>query len=150
LTYPLDAKTTKRIVKQAAPPEVVAAIREVRYGCNRTTTQEARIVERGTIFDIRINFFLDGQRSRLISSAKKWTRPVEELGGEIDYATKTVRWTDQSARRYSAFLLLHEIAHAIYMRKRTLEGWGATKSSTEEEAWCDEFALRESKAVDLR
>lgn len=148
-SYPLDAKTAKQVVNRLAPPDVVEAIREIRFGCNRTTSQEARIVAKGSIFDIRINFCLVNGCSRALSSDKKWADPVVQLGGVIDASTNSVSWPGESAKRYALFLLIHELAHVIYARERGEARWSTPKSSTHEEAWCDEFALRESKAIDL-
>ncbi len=146
MTYPIDAREVKSALQSFAPKEILGAISKIRFGCNQTTTQEARIVGRGPTYEIRINFFLCGSKTRLLSQTKKWLKPVETCGGDVIKGASEVYWSANAARRYAIFLLFHEVGHAVYARERGLGMLHSSVTSAEEERWCDSFGLQAASA----
>lgn len=127
------------ILSGIVSPSSLAVIMGIRFGCNTKTTQEGRIVQRGGRYEIRINFCLKNNRSRLLSAKKTYQRTIDYFGGKIDRETGLIVWSPESAKRYAFYLLFHEIAHAVYCEQfkgGKLEGHG----SPTEESWCDEYA----------
>lgn len=127
-----------------AVPELRSQLRSVRFGCNTKTTQEGRISQRDLeVFEIRVNFCLEGDRSPVFgrTSVAWWRRKVVSFGGALDPERNTVLWTDATAARYTMFILFHEIAHVVYMRRHgaaEFEGYGGG----DEERFCDDWAER--------
>jgi hypothetical protein len=141
--YPLPRKEALHALSCAyeVEPGLRDAIRSVRFGCNRTTAQEGRITSRGPRFDVRVNFCLEDGRSRQISTRPNWTRPVLACGGVLEPETGYVTWSEPAARQYAAFILFHELAHVLYLRRSgasALEG----KGGSDEERFCDDWAVR--------
>jgi len=137
--YPLS-RTDLEFILSRVPPDVCAAISGVRFGCNQTTTQEGRIVRRGNQYEIRVNFCLCDGASRLLGNVDRFRKFVLQLGGIIDQKAKKVIWNPDSAKRYAAFLVLHEVGHIIYSQKNG-DRQSTTHGSSDEEKWCDKFAL---------
>ncbi len=151
ITYSTLSPGRRHPLRQAAVRELVASVGAelgegihvyaIHFGWNARMTQEARVVQRGQDFDIRINFTVSDGQSRMLALTGAWMEPVIKCGGAPDRATRLVQWRGDSAARYCSFLVLHELAHILYARKRSegrMKGW---RSSTHEEAWCDEWAL---------
>jgi hypothetical protein len=65
-------------------PSLLIAVASIRFGCNTKTTQEGRTVQRGNQYEIRINFFLKNNKSKLLSTERSYQRTVEGFGGKID------------------------------------------------------------------
>lgn len=138
--FALSRSDAKRFLEQVVPPEVLARIVKVHFGCNRATTQEAQIVARGSTYEIRVNFWLENGVSRVLSPAPEWTEGIRAAGGIISSDPKQVEWPDDTARRYAAFLLAHEVAHPIYAAERGIGSLSHSKRYSEEDRWCDEWA----------
>lgn len=138
-SFPVSAADAKEIVSQCIPLEILPRIRKIHFGCNQQTTQEARIVERGSSFEIRINFCLKEGKTKLLSEKREWYDLVELCGGKIDKQCRIVTWKPDTARTYTGFLIAHEIAHIAYAEQNGQSGFGG-KSSASEEAWCELFA----------
>lgn len=137
--FPVSAADVKEIVSQYIPPEILPRVRKIHFGCNQQTTQEARIVGRGSSLEIRINFCLKEGKTKLLSEKREWCDLVEFCGGKIDKQCRTVAWKPDTARAYTGFLLAHEIAHVAYAERNGQSGFSG-KSSASEEAWCESFA----------
>ena len=140
-TYPLSRELVKRFLEVTAPPEIHARIARIHFGCNLRTTQEARIVARPRTFDVRINFWLEPDgTSRVVSTRPDWSSPVQRLGGVIERGANRVVWSHGAAQRYSAFLLAHEVAHAVYAATHGYPHLVEGKGGRAEERWCDRWA----------
>jgi hypothetical protein len=144
--YPFSVADTKLFLQKIVPTEILANISKIHYGCNQQTTQEARIVERGQRYDLRINFCPKAGTTKLLSVKTEWCRIVLLCGGTLDKAAQNVAWTPESARKYVMFLIAHEIAHLLYASEKHGGSFRGSKTSAIEEAWCDRFA-RESLAI---
>jgi hypothetical protein len=138
--YPVSFTEARHILNEVIPEDFFSKIAKLHFGCNRQTTQEARIVGRGCNFELRINFCPKDGKTKLLSEKREWCGIVELCGGSIDRDTQSVSWKPDSARKYSAFLIAHEIAHIIYAERNGFSKFNGPKSSASEEAWCDSFA----------
>lgn len=138
-SFPVSAADVKEIVAHCIPPEILPRIRKIHFGCNQQTTQEARIVGRGSSFEVRINFCPKEGKTKLLSEKREWCDLVEFCGGKIGKQCRTVTWKPDTARTYTGFLIAHEIAHVIYAERNGQSGFSG-KSSASEEAWCESFA----------
>ena len=141
--YPLSRRDALDALSHAwgGEPGLRDAIRSVRFGCNRDTTQEGRIVQNGSRFDIRINFCLTDGQSRQISTSPSWMRPVLACGGVLEPETGSVTWSEPAARSYAAFILFHELAHVVYLRRSGASAFEG-KGGSDEERFCDDWAVR--------
>ena len=147
--YPVSSADAKQILNECIPTEILPKIIRLHFGCNQQTTQEARIVGRGSSFEVRINFCPKDGKTKLLSEKRDWSSIVELCGGSIDRVAQLVAWKPDSARTYAAFLIAHEIAHIAYAERNGSSKFNGSKSSASEEAWCDSFAkeaLRKLKA----
>lgn len=138
-TYPVSAADAKEIATRCIPPEILPRLRKIHFGCNQQTTQEARIVGRGSSFEIRINFCPKEGKTKLLSEKREWCDFVELCGGRLDKESRLVTWEPDAAKKYTTFLIAHEIAHVAYAERNDLSGFSG-KSSASEEAWCETFA----------
>ena len=138
-SFPVSAAEVKAIVSQCIPPEILPRIRKIHFGCNQQTTQEARIVGRGSSFEVRINFCLKEGMTKLLSEKQEWGGLVELCGGIIDKQCRAVTWESDAARLYTGFLIAHEVAHVAYADQNGQSCFGG-KSSASEEVWCESFA----------
>ncbi len=141
--HPLGRDAVRRLLAETAPeaPALLSRVRAIHFGWNGRTTQEGRIVQHGAFFEIRINFTVEGERSRLLRSDARWLRGVTRCGGFASAESGWVSWPAGSAEQYCSFLILHELAHAVYAQSRThgaIVGWGG---ASQEESFCDEWAL---------
>jgi hypothetical protein len=136
--YPVSRIDLDKL-RDVVSTSVLALVAVIRFGCNTKTTQEGRTVQRGNQYEIRINFCLRSNRSRLLSAESNYQRTIERFGGKIDNEAGLIVWSPDGAKLYGFYLLLHEIAHAVYcerFKEGKLEGHG----SPTEESWCDEYA----------
>ena len=138
-SFPVSAAEVKAIAIQCIPPAILPRVRKIHFGCNQHTTQEARIVGRGSSFEIRINFCLKEGKTKLLSEKREWCDVVELCGGKIDKQNRTVAWKPDAARIYTGFLIAHEVAHVAYGERNGQSDFSG-KSSASEEAWCESFA----------
>ncbi len=141
--YPLARDQVKRVLLEAfkEAPELREAVRSVRFGCSRHTTQEGRVVQRGQSFEVRINFCLRENRTRALSASRSWLDAVTACGGVHDSSSGQVVWSKAAAAKYAAFLLFHEVAHLVYMRRSGATALGFNSGAREEERFCDEWAM---------
>jgi len=137
--YPISAADVKQILNEFVPAEILPKLVKMHFGCNQQTTQEARIVGRGSNFEVRINFCLKDGKTKLLSEKRDWCGIVELCGGSIDKPLQSVTWKPDAAKKYTAFLIAHEIAHIAYAEQNGQSGFSG-KSSASEEAWCESFA----------
>lgn len=145
--YPLAREDVRRALEELfnEAPDMREVIRSVRFGCSRHTAREGGIVQHGRWFDIRINFCLKEGRTRLLSTSKTWLRPVTKCGGAPDLPGGQVVWSNQAAATYAVFILFHEVAHVVYMRRSGEATFGGkVHGAPEEERFCDEWALKMS------
>jgi hypothetical protein len=126
----------------AEAPELGEVTSSIRFGCNHRTTQEGRLAKRGARYEIRINFCLRHGRSRLVSETEYWLKWVRMCGGRVSVEEKAVLWNETAAKRYAAFLLLHELAHIAYFLRHSGHDLVARKGGREEERFCDEWAAQ--------
>jgi hypothetical protein len=133
-------------LRTAVSSELLAAVCSIRFGCNTKTTQEGRMVQRGKRYEIRVNFCLKNNQSRLLSRARSYKHTILEFGGHIDEETALITWSLENAKRYAFYLLLHEIAHVAYCEKFN-EGRLEDHGSPAEESWCNEFATNALKQL---
>ncbi len=138
--YPLSAKDVKRILVECVPPEILPKLTRLHFGCNQETTQEARIAGRGNKFDVRINFCPKDGKPKLLTKKRVWCHLIEHVGGSIDKKGQFVLWTDEAAKKYAAFLIVHEVAHIVYAHEHGFAKLNGPKSSSAEESWCDAYA----------
>jgi hypothetical protein len=138
-SFPVSTAEVKEIVIQCILPEILPRIRKIHFGCNRQTTQEARIIGRSGNFEIRINFCLKEGKTKLLSEKRNWCDLVEACGGKIDKRQREVIWEPAAARTYTGLLIAHEVAHVAYAEKNGQSHFTG-KTSASEEAWCDSFA----------
>ena len=136
----MSAADVKRMLSECVPAEILPKLAKLHFGCNQQTTQEARIVGRGSNFDVRINFCPRDGKTKLLSERREWCEIVELCGGSIDRKGQSVTWTPDAARKYVAFLVTHEVAHIAYAERNGFDKVKGPRSSTSEEAWCDSFA----------
>ncbi len=137
--FPVSAADIKEIVSQCIPPEILPRVRKIHFGCNQQTTQEARIVGRGSSFEIRINFCPKEGKTKLLSEKREWCNLVELCGGKIDKQCRIVAWKPEAASIYTVFLIAHEVAHVAYAERNGQSSFSGN-SSASEEAWCESFA----------
>jgi hypothetical protein len=147
--HPLS-KGAVRALLAGLPPEAREAVehlRAIRFGWNQRTTQEGQVAQReDDAFEIRINFTVANGESRLIRDDPPWLKAVRRCGGTPDLRTGIVTWPDGAAARYTAFVLLHELAHIVYALRHhggVIEG---EHSPGAEELWCDAWALAHTPA----
>lgn len=138
-SFPVSVADVKSIASQCIPPEILLRVRKIYFGCNQQTTQEARIVGRGSSFEVRINFCPKEGKTKLLSEKREWCDLVELCGGKIDKQCRAVTWNLDAARIYTGFLIAHEVAHVAYAERNGQSGFNG-KSSASEEAWCESFA----------
>ena len=141
--YPLSRDDVNK-VKGIVSAGDLAKLRTIEFGCNRRTTQEGRIVQRGRFYEIRINFCLNNCTSLILSDDRPYIEQIERWGGLVDRRTRLITWKFADARRYALFLLFHEIGHLVYAEQHlagTLEG----RTSKSEEMWCDTYAMKKTR-----
>jgi hypothetical protein len=138
--FPLSATNVKQILTECVPPEILPKLAKVRFGSNQETTQEARIVGRGSKFDVRINFCPKDGKTKLLTEKREWRNLVEYCGGIIDKKGPFVHWTREAAKKYATFLIVHEVAHIVYAQRHGFAQFNGLKTSPAEESWCDAFA----------
>jgi hypothetical protein len=138
--FPLSATNVKKILAECVPPEILPKLARVHFGCNQQTAQEARIVGRGTKFDVRINFCPKEGRTKLLTENREWCNLVEYVGGSIDKKGQFVLWTHEAAKKYAAFLIVHEVAHIVYAQRHGFAKLNGPKTFPAEESWCNAFA----------
>ncbi|GBC59925.1 hypothetical protein DENIS_0867 [Desulfonema ishimotonii] len=139
-SYPVSKKDIGEI-KKIILPEITDKIRVIRFGCNTKTTQEGRIVKQGRVYDIRINFCLNNNRSLILSDRKKYIKEIKQFGGSPDFKSGFITWKLNDAKRYSFYILFHEIGHIAFCEKY-LNGNQGTKNSSAEEQWCNNFSMK--------
>lgn len=127
-------------LKAVVGTALVSRIRTLSFKDNQRTTQEARLRYYGTQVDIAINFCCDGGTSRMLSADRRYVSIVERLGGVVHPHEKRVHWTPKAAKVYAYFLILHELAHVVYLDEHP--DISDFRGSREEERWCDAFALK--------
>lgn len=142
--YPLSRTQVRDLITKAESlyPKLTGLVRAVRCGCNWSTGQEGRIVRGGGEFTVRLNFCVRDGSSPVLSVRESWLRPVRFCGGEPDLSSRQVRWSKADAARYASFILLHEIAHIVYMLKHDERKFAGAKGSPSEEAFCNAWAKR--------
>lgn len=140
-TYPLNKADVQRMLPLVGE-NIASRIAHIRFGCNQKTTQEGRTVQRGPQFDIRINFCVKSGVGLLLSRDPSYMKIITLCGGEIDPGNNQTVWTPAAAKRYAAFLLLHEIAHIVYCTINSGGEMTGKRTGANEEKWCDQFALR--------
>ncbi len=145
--YPLGARSDIDELKGKIDDHLLNKISKIRFGCNLKTTQEARLVQRGEKFEIRINFCLKEYRSPIITDKKDWLQTIEKFGGKPDPKRNTVQWSLESAKKYSLFLLMHEIGHIVYCFKHFGGKLTNRKGSSTEEKWCEDYALNKINKI---
>ena len=145
--YPLGSKSDFDYLKNVIQKHLLVKIRLIRFGCNWKTTQEARFVQRGECFDIRINFCLKNCRSPILSDKKDWINTIEKFGGVLDIFGNSVEWSLANSKRYSMFLFFHEVGHIDYCIKHFGGKITNKKGSTSEERWCEHYALKAMKKL---
>jgi hypothetical protein len=138
--YPLS-KVDIAKVKKVVSAEDINKIQTIRFGCNITTTQEGRIVHKGKIYEIRINFCLNNFNTRILSEDKKYIDQIRSFSGRVDQKSKLITWQLADAKRYALFLLFHEIGHVIYSEHHS-QNYMIGPSSKKEEQWCDSYAMQ--------
>lgn len=138
--YPLSAAQVKQVLAECVPGEILSKLVKIHFGCNQQTTQEARIVQRGSNFEVRINFCPKNGNTKLLSEKSKWHESIKLCGGVINKKDQNVVWSSDAARKYVSFLIAHEIAHIAYAERNGFTKLEGSKSSASEEAWCDSFA----------
>jgi hypothetical protein len=140
--HPLAREGVEKI-RDALSSEVVHVIREIRFAYNGKTTQEARVVKRGKLYEIRLNFCLTDTggclRSRMLSDEEGYLDEIRKHGGRPDPSTKVIDWDMEHAKRYACYVLLHEIGHVIYL-ERYAGSRPVGKAQAREEKWCDSFS----------
>lgn len=140
--YPLSQADVERI-RDVLPADIVNAITEVRFAYNGKTTQEGRMVKRGRLYEIRVNFCLMDTggclQSRMLCDKKRYVGEVTRYGGQPDPRTKVIRWDLEHAKRYAYYVLLHEIGHVVYL-ERYVGSRPVGKAHSKEETWCDGFS----------
>jgi len=148
-SFPLSRGSAKRVIDALVPSALRPWFTKVHFGCNRASSQEARLAGRGSTYEIRVNFWLEGATSRVVSPSPQWVGPVRRAGGEIDSQLERVTWPGSSAQRYAAFLLAHEVAHAVYAQEHGLSVLGERAGGPAEESWCDRWANEAIAKLDL-
>jgi len=81
-----------------------------------------------------------------LSKDQTYIKQMHAFGGVVDPSAGTITWKLPDAKRYTLYLLLHEIGHIAFSDKyteNTLKG----RSSLTEEQWCDKYAG--SKIIEL-
>lgn len=139
--YPVSAADVKQILTECVPAEILQKLAKLHFGCNQQTTQEARIVGRGKNFEVRINFCPKDGKTKRLSEKRDWCGIIELCGGNIDKQLQCVTWKPDAAKKYTAFLIAHEVAHIAYAEQNGQSGFNGDKSSASEEAWCESFAM---------
>jgi hypothetical protein len=144
--YPLSRKDIQ-VLKMHVEDHLLQKIKKIRFGCNTRTTQEGRIVKKGSIYEIRINFCLsDSNRSMVLSDNKKYLREIQKFGGVVNSKERCIEWDVESAKLYAFYVLLHEIGH-IYYCEDMMGGKIADKTSAKEEKFCDNYSMEIVKKI---
>jgi len=138
--YPLS-KSDITSIRDLVSQDIWARIRSIRFGCNTKTTQEGRVVQHGRFYDIRINLCLNNFRSTLLSDKLSYINQISHFGGVVDTNKHIVSWRLNDAKRYSLFLLLHEIGHILFSANFT----SSRRGLDSEEQWCDNYAVERLK-----
>jgi len=140
--YPLSREEVLHVLSWAeeVAPGLPQLVRSVRFGCNHRTTQEGRVVQRGESFEVRVNFCPKDNRTRILRSSRSWLLHAKKCGGVPDLESGAVTWSRDSARRYAVFLLLHELAHVVYMRRIGSREFDEKSGGESEERFCDDWA----------
>lgn len=146
--YPLGDKKDINSFLKIVPDHIFERIIKIRFGCNWKTTQEARVVQRGKNFDIRINFCLKENRTPVLSNRDDWIKTVKKFGGIIDKERNEVVWSINSAKRYSLFLIMHEVGHIEYCVRNHNGRISDKKGSHLEDQWCESYALEAMNNID--
>jgi mRNA-degrading endonuclease RelE of RelBE toxin-antitoxin system len=145
--YPLSKSDVNK-VKNVVSVEDINKIRTIEFGCNIKTTQEGRTVQKGKLYDIRINFCLKNFNSLVLSDDKKYIDQIKSFSGMVDKESRLITWKLADAKRYVLFLLFHEIGHVIYSEhyaKNKLSG----PTSKIEEQWCDGYAMQKIQELGI-
>jgi hypothetical protein len=140
-THPLTKADVQRLLPLIGD-HITARIAHIRFGCNQKTTQEGRTVQRGPRFDIRINFCVKSDVGLLLSQASSYLNIIKACGGKVNIENNSTSWTSASAKRYAAFLLLHEIGHIAYCETFAQGDMLGSRPGSNEEHWCDDYAQR--------
>ncbi len=146
--YPLSKKDITKI-KEHLPDNILNKISSIRFGCNTKTTQEGRIVQRGALYDIRINFCLNNLRSLLLSNKKRYLDIIRKFGGDVDLNSNLINWKLYDAKRYTVFILLHEIGHLVFYEKHMQGQPMGSIGSKAEEQWCENYAMLTSDKISI-
>jgi len=140
--FPLSKQDIRKFISNQNLEDL--GIGKITFGYNKKTTQEGRTVQRGDVFDIRINFCVDIHcRSKLLMTTKSYLRDIELFGGQVNLKEKIITWDRVGVKKYTLFILCHEIAHIIYANQNGINF--DIKSSKKEERWCDDYAIKTVK-----
>ena len=131
--FPLSAADVKQIIAECVPPDILRKLAKVHFGCNQQTTQEGRIVGRGSKFDVRINFCSKDGKTKLLTEKREWCNLVEYCGGIIDKKDQFVLWTREAAKKYATFLIVHELAHIVYSQRHGFAKFNGPKNPPAED-----------------
>ncbi len=149
--YPLSKRDVGR-VRNHIPLEIWDAILYIRFGFSAKTTRAARMVKRGRFYRIRINFCLKQVKghlqSPLLFDNKQYIEYVKRYGGRPNLSTRTIDWDLKDAKRYSYYLLLHEIGHVVNFEKHPPDSISRRRDPKEEE-WCDNYSAQMMKKMEL-
>jgi hypothetical protein len=137
-----------RLAALARDPAVpLDRIKAFHFGWNARTTQEGCVVQRDDHFDIRINFTIMGEHSRILEYEPRWLGPATKCGGVVLSHEDRVHWPPGAAERYCWFLVLHELAHLVYANKHTGGNFEGRGGASAEETFCDQWALARALAA---
>jgi hypothetical protein len=143
--YPLSKEDIAQI-KKVVSSEDIDRLRTIEFGCNMKTTQEGRTVQRGSFYDIRINFCLKNMTTLVLSEDKKYIDQIKSFAGYVDMKSRLITWKLDDAKRYALFLLLHEIGHVIYSEHQSQTRL-CGPSSKAEEKWCEHYAMQKLQGI---
>ena len=88
--YPISKKDLDGVRKNnVIRHEVWEKVAQIRFGCNTKTTQEGRTVQKGNLYEIRINFILRNFKTLLLSDSKPYLNLIKNFGGVLE---KGSRW----------------------------------------------------------
>lgn len=141
-SYPLSRRDVTKILKHL-PRCIVEKIDGIRFGCNTRTTQEGRVVQRGDLYELRINICLRGNRTILPSRRKDYLAQLQSFGAAVDPQVGIAAWDLLDAKRYATYILLHEVGH-IQFCETHLSGEMGYMNPRTEERWCDDYARAET------
>jgi hypothetical protein len=144
--FPLTIKDVRMAMK-LVEPGIARKTHSIRFRNNPRSVREGLLYKTSERYQIDINFCLKNFQSKIANiKNKKYLDRIREYGGELRMKPRVIHWSLPDAKLYALDILFHEIGHIDYAEKHSID-INNSKSTKNEEVWCDKYALKMTKKI---